>query len=151
MDCLGDTQDATYQFRGGNTFDDNEVYAVVGTLGTATGNATYVSLGINNFRLRLGAENVEGTKLVGSANPDWYPGVENSDKLYVYYLTRHCEDLVGLTHGFCLSVGDTALAIPPGVRATIVERDYLRPGTERGPDSRLTLPSTVLKLRRPEQ
>ena len=151
MDCLGDTQDATYQFRGGFGFDDNEVYAVVGTLGTATGNATYVSLGINNFRLRLGAENVEGTKLVGSADPDWYPGVENPDKLYVYYFTRHCEDLEGLTHGFCLSVGDTAFAVPPGVRATIVERDYLRPGTERGPDSRFTLPSTVLKLRRPGQ
>ncbi len=67
MDCLGDTQDASYQFRGGFGFDNGEVYAVVGTLGTATGNATYVSLGVNNFRLRLGAENVDGTKLVGSA------------------------------------------------------------------------------------
>lgn len=151
MDCLGDTQDASYQFRGGYTFDDDEVYAVVGTLGTATGNATYVSLGVNNFRLRLGAENVEGTKLAGSADAGWYPGVDNLDQLYVYYFTRHCEGLEALTHGFCLSVEDTPFAVPPGVRATIVERDYMRPGTGRGPDSRLTLPSTALKLRRPAQ
>ena len=65
MDCLADTQDASYQFRGNLWFDNNEVYAVVGTLGTATGNATYVSLGLNNFRLRLGAANVDGAELAG--------------------------------------------------------------------------------------
>ncbi|MDD5099844.1 MAG: hypothetical protein PHP66_02725, partial [Syntrophales bacterium] len=107
MDCLADTQDASYQFRGGYGFDDGEVYAVVGTLGTATGNATYVSLGVNNFRLRLGAENIDGAKLVGSAKPEWYPGVDNLDKFYVYYFTRRCEGLEKLTHGFCLSVEDT--------------------------------------------
>jgi hypothetical protein len=151
MDCVGDTQDASYQFRGGFGFDDDEVYAVVGTLGTATGNATYVSLGVNNFRLRLGAANVDGSELVGSADPAWYPGVDNLDKLYVYYFTRHCEGLEDLTHGFCLSVKDTALVIPPGVEAAFVERDYIRVGTQRGPDSKLTLPSRVLKLQRPAQ
>ena len=151
MDCLGDTQDASYQFLGGFQFDNDEVYAVAGTLGTATGNATYVSLGVNNFRLRLGAANVDGSKLVGSADPAWYPGVENLDKLYVYFFTRHCEDLEGLTHGFCLSVNDTALVIPPGDKASLVERDYIRVGTRRGPDSKLTLPSMVLKLQRPAQ
>jgi len=151
MDCLGDALDASYQFRGGYQFNDGEVYAVVGTLGTATGNATYVSLGVNNFKLRLGAENVEGTKLVGSADPRWYPGVDNLDKLYVYYFTRHCEGLEKLTHGFCLSVKDTELVIPPRVNATFVERDYIVPGTQRGPDSKLTLPSRVLSLQRPAQ
>jgi hypothetical protein len=151
MDCLGDTQDASYQFRGGYGFDNGEVYAVVGTLGTATGNATYVSLGVQNFRLRLGAVNMEGSKLVGSADPAWYPEVENLDKLYVYYFTRHCEGLKDLTHGFCTSIEDTELVIPTGVKASFVERDYLRVGTERGPDSKLTLPSMVLKLQRPTQ
>ena len=151
MDCLADTQDASYQFRGGYGFDNDEVYAVVGTLGTATGNATYVSLGVNNFHLRLGAENVEGTKLVGSADPRWYPGVNNLDKFYVYYFTRHCEGLKELTHGFCLSVKDTELAIPPGVKATFVERDYMVPGTQRGPDSKLVLPPMVIQLQRPAQ
>ena len=74
MDCQADTQDASYQMRGDLRFDDNEVHAVVGTLGTATGNATYVSLGVNNFRLRLGAANIDGTKLAGSTDPEWHPG-----------------------------------------------------------------------------
>jgi hypothetical protein len=153
MDCLADTQDATYQFSGGHGFDNGEVYAVVGTLGTATGSASYVSLGVNNFRLRLGAENVDGAKLVASAKPEWYPGVDNLDKLYVYYFTRNCEDekVSALTHGFCLSVKDTELAIPAGDKASLVERDYMVPGTQRGPDSKLTLPSMVLKLQRPSQ
>jgi hypothetical protein len=151
MDCLGDTQDASYQFLGGFGFDDNEVYAVVGTLGTATGNATYVSLGINNFHLRLGAANVDGSKLVGSTDPAWYPGVDNLDKLYVYYFTRRCEGLEKLTHGFCTSIEDTELVIPTGVRASFVERDYMAVGTQRGPDSKFTLPSMVLKFQRPKQ
>ena len=149
MDCLGDTQDASYQFLGGFGFDNDEIYAVMGSLGTATGNATYVSLGVNNFRLRLGAANIDGAKLMGSANPKWYPGVNNSDKLYVYYFTRRCEGLERLTHGFCLSVEDAEFVIPRGDKASLVERDYMAPGTLRGPDSRLTLPSLVLKLKRP--
>ncbi len=151
MDCLGDTQDASYQFRGGYEFDNGEVYAVVGTLGTATGNATYVSLGVQNFRLRLGAVNVDGSKLVGSADPAWYPGVDHLDKLYVYYFTRDCAGLEELTHDFCYSVPDTELVIPSGVKASFVERDYLRVGTQRGPDSTLTVPSVVLKFQRPAQ
>jgi len=147
MDCLGDTQDASYQFRPGFGFDNNEVYAVIGTLGTATGNATYVSLGLNNTRLRLGAKNIDGTELAGSAL--WYPGANNLDKLYVYYFTRDCLGLQDLTHGFCVSVEDTQFVIPPGAKASFVERDYIRVGTQRGPDSTLTLPSMVLKLQRP--
>ncbi len=151
MDCLGDTQDASYQFLGGFEFDNNEVYAVVGTLGTATGNATYVSLGINNFHLRLGAVNVDGTELMGSTDPGWYPGVPNLDKLYVYYFTRDCEGLKNLTHGFCSNVEDTAFVIPPGDRATLVERDYMAAGTQRGPDSKFTLPSMVITFQKPTQ
>ncbi|NLX53088.1 MAG: hypothetical protein GXY72_13415 [Deltaproteobacteria bacterium] len=153
MDCLADTQDATYQFSGGYGFDNGEVYAVIGTLGTATGNASYVSLGVNNFRLRLGAENVDGSKLAGSAKPEWYPGADKLDKFYVYYFTRNCEDskVQVLTHGFCLSVKDSELVIPFGDKASLVERDYMAPGTQRGPDSKLTLPSKVLILQKPAQ
>jgi hypothetical protein len=153
MDCLADTQDATYQFSGGYEFDNGEVYAVIGTLGTATGNASYVSLGVNNFRLRLGAENVDGSKLEGSVKPEWYQGVNNLDKLYIYYFTRNCEDekVQELTHGFCLSVKDTELVVPPGDKVSLVERDYMAPGTQRGPNSKLTLPSMVLILQKPGQ
>lgn len=146
MDCLGDTQDASYQFRPGLTLDDDEVWAVVGTLGTATGNATYVSLGVNNIALRLGAINVDGTELAGSAEAY---AVANADKLYVHYFTRDCAGLESLTLGQCTSVADTEFVVPPSVRAGLVERDYLAAGTQRGPDSAQLLPSIAVKLQRP--
>lgn len=146
MDCLGDTQDASYQFRPGLTLDSGEVHAVVGTLGTETGNATYVSLGVNNIRLRLGAINVDGPQLQGSAEP--YE-VGHADELYVHYFTRDCTGLEDLTHGNCTAVGNTEFLIPPGQRASLVERDYIAVGTQRGPDSALTLPSIVVTLQRP--
>ncbi len=146
MDCLGDTQDATYQFRPGLSFDDGEVYAVVGTLGTTTGNATYVSLGVNNTHLRLGALNVDGDVLAGSAEDSAVP---NSDQLYVHYFARSCADLGDLTHGRCTEVGSGPLELPDGASASLVERDYVAPGTARGPESTLTVPSVVLRLQRP--
>jgi hypothetical protein len=39
--------------------------------------------------------------------------------------------------------------VPAGQAATFVERDYVKPGTQRGPESTLTLPSQVIKLHRP--
>ena len=39
--------------------------------------------------------------------------------------------------------------IPSGDKATFVQRDYIRAGTQRGPDSKLVLPPMVLKLQRP--
>lgn len=150
MDCQGDTQDASYQFRPGLTFDNGEVYAVVGTLGTATGNATYVSLGLNNVHYRLGAKNVDDSMLAGSATEAFYSGVDNLDKLYVYYFTRDCTSLPDLAQDFCTSVENTEFVIPAGGFASIVERDYVSVGTQRGPDSSLTLPPIVLKLTWPE-
>ena len=147
MDCLGDTQDATYQFRPGLQFDNDEVYAVVGTLGTATGNATYVSLGLNNVHYRLGVKNVDGSMLAGSAG--FYGDLENLDKLYVYYFTRDCTGIQSLTHGFCTPVEDSEFVIRRGDLASIVERDYVSAGTQRGPESTLTVPPIVLKLTRP--
>ena len=146
MDCLGDTQDTAYQFRPGQRYDDGEVYAVVGALGTATGNATYVSMGVNNTRIRLGALNVDGSRLVGSALPY---DVGNAGKLFVHYFTRDCDGLEDLTHGYCTAVGDGEFQIPPGDTGSFVERDYIAAGTERGPDSTLLLPSIALTLQRP--
>lgn len=146
MDCLGDTQDASYQFRPGLWFDSGEVYAVVGTLGTETGNATYVSLGVNNTRLRLGAKNVDGSQLVDSAAGY---AVEHADELYVHYFTRDCTQVEELTGSACTSVENEPLVIPTGVAASLVERDYMAVGTQRGPDSTLTLPSRVLLLQGP--
>ena len=64
------------------------------------------------------------------------PWVNNLDKLYVYYFTRDCEGLENLTHGFCFSVEDTELAIPPGDSASIVERDTFAKGHSAGPTRR---------------
>lgn len=144
MDCLGDTQDASYQFRPGLLFDSGQVYAVVGTLGTETGNASYVSLGVNNTRLRLGAKNIDGSELVGSAGSY---AVDHAEELYVHYFTRDCSLVADLTDGHCTSV--EAAVLPVGVRASLVERDYMAVGTQRGPDSTLTLPSRVLQLQVP--
>ncbi len=149
MDCAGDAQDASYGFFPGPTFDDGEVWAVIGTLGTETGNATYVGLGLNNFRLRLGAKNVEYTRLEGSA-AFYDDGIGNLDKLFVYYFARSCEDIQLLTHGYCTAVEDSPLVLPPGDRAAFTERDYIVPGTQRGPDSTKLLPSRALKLARPD-
>lgn len=146
MDCLGDTLDTVYQMRPGLYFDHGEVYAVIGTLGTATGNATYVSLGVNNLELRLGALNVDGSELVGSAEAD---GGEESEKLYVHYFTRDCTGLEDLTLGECTSVPDSEFVVPDGVDAALVERDYMAAGTPRGADSTLLLPSLTLTLTRP--
>lgn len=148
MDCMGDSQEASYGFCPGITFDNGEVWAVIGTLGTETGNATYVGLGINNFRLRLGAKNVEYTRLQGSA--DFYDDdIEYPEKLFVFYFTRDCDGLESWTHGYCAEVEDSPLVLPVGDRAAISERDYIMPGTQRGPDPTLLLPSRALKLARP--
>ena len=149
MDCAGDTQDASYGFCPGITFDDGEVWAAIGTLGTETGNATYVGLGLNNFRLRLGAKNIDYTLLEGSALPYDNGNIGNLDKFFVYYFTRDCSNLETRTHGYCAEVEDSPLVLPAGDRAALTERDYIVPGTLRGPDSTLLLPSRALKLLQP--
>jgi hypothetical protein len=153
MDCAGDAQDASYGFYPGAYFDDGEVWAVIGTLGTKTGNATYVGVGVNNFHLRLGAKNVDYKKLEGSASaalyPDFQGNPDNLDKLFVYYFARDCDDIEPWTHGYCAEVEDTPLVLPAGDRGAFTERDYIAPGTQRGPDSTKLLPSRALKLARP--
>jgi len=147
MDCAGDTQDASYGFCPGITFDDGEVWAVIGTLGTKTGNATYVGLGLNNFRLRLGAKNIDYTKLEGSAAS--YGDIDNLDKFFVYYFARDCSGLESWTHGYCAEVEDSELVLPVGDTAAFTVRNYIVPGTQRGPDSTKLLPARALRLARP--
>ncbi len=149
MDCLGDSQDASYGFCPGITLDDGEVWAAIGTLGTETGNAVYVGLGVNNFSLRLGAKNIDYTMLEGSAMPYDNGDISNLDKFFVYYFARDCSDIEAWTHGYCAEVEDSPLVLPAGDRATLTERDYIVPGTRRGPASTLLLPSRAIKLVRP--
>jgi len=136
--------------------DFGEVYAYLGLLGTVTGNATYVGLGINNGKLKLGVYNISGDKLEGSA--DEYAGqVSNTDKFFVYYFTRDCTGLEDLTGDgkYCYSIPEKDIPIctdPTGascIRGVFTERDYMVPGTRRGPDSGFILPGRYIKLQDP--
>jgi hypothetical protein len=133
MNCLGDGQDADYQISSG-TFhlDDDQVVAVVGTLGTKTGNATYASLSVNWFPELVGVANRDDTVLEESAkrfkdklsNPDLYR------KFYVYYFARDCAGL----YPWCQEIPRTL--IPRGDTIKIVQRNYVNPPSEQYPDSR---------------
>jgi hypothetical protein len=144
QDCLGDNWDAAYQVYGRASFDQGEVYAVAGPLGTRTRNATYVGLSINQISLFAGVANLSDKVLDGTANA--YAGeVNNSEYFYLYYFTRDCSGLESLTGGNCLQIDESL--IPPGDSVAFGLRDYIRKGTERGPDSSLILPPMVIKVR----
>jgi len=143
--CLLDTQDTAYQMYGPVPLDNGEVYAVAGTLGTQTGNATYVGLAINWMQILQGVANLSD-ELKDTANG--YAGeVSNTDKFYLYYFTRDCASLKNLTGENCVELNDK---IPAGGQMVLSIRDYIVPDTQRGPDSSRILPSMVLKLQRPE-
>ncbi len=146
MNCLAPTQDTPYYFSSERSLDHGEVYAVVGTLATETGNATYVSIGINQTSRLLGVASVDDPALKGSAAA-YASSVNNTGKLFVYYLTRKCAGLENLTGGKCLSITDDM--VPSGDSFKISLRDYVRPGTARGPDSAQLLKPVVMQVTRP--
>lgn len=147
--CLGDGQDASYFFMPPQPIDDGQVYAVVGTLGTRTGNATYNGLSVNDASLLKGVANVPdhdpdspNSDLEGSA--DGYAGtVANHDKFFVHFFARDCDAIAGLTDGACTTI--TEKMVPPmtDVSApgdphlhgffTAGLRSYVKPGSARGP------------------
>lgn len=131
MNCLGDSQDADYQISGGTyTIDNDEVIAVVGTLGTKTGNATYSSLSVNWFPELVGVLNRDDTVLEESAKKFkhiFYPE-DLYKKFYVYYFARDCSGL----YPWCQEIPRTL--IPAGDTLKILQRNYINPGSDRGPD-----------------
>lgn len=153
MNCLGDTQDTTYQGTPNLSLDDGQIYAVVGTLGTETGNATYVGLSVNESLMVKGIANINSDQLKNTAMS--YAGqVNNADKFYVYYFTRDCSDLETFTEGNCFSISETMIqpCSNPASQTCdylkLVQREYIATGTRRGPDSTLTLLPKLLKLKR---
>jgi hypothetical protein len=146
QNCIFDTWDTAYQIFGPIPLDNREIYAVAGTLGTETGNATYVGFGINQKSVLKGVANLFNDDLKGTANG--YAGkASNTDKFYLYYFTRDCSGLETLTDGRCFQI--TEEMIPTGDQWVASIRDYIKPDTQRGPDSAHLLPSMVLKLQRP--
>lgn len=129
MDCLGDTQDADYQISRSAQIDNGEVIAVMGSLSTATGNATYTSLSVNWFPKLVGVLNIDDTALQGTAATF---GGANSDLFYVYYLARDC---TGLTP--CREI--SRKLVPTGGLIKLIQRNYVNPGSRRGPDPAMIL------------
>jgi hypothetical protein len=156
MNCLGDGQDAAYEFMGQFPLDEGQVYAVAGTLATRTGNATYVGLGVNRFPMKMGVANLSDSELEDTAD-EYAAYVSNPALFYLYYFARDCTGLEGLTGGNCFSITEQMIPICPQPgdpacdRAVFSERDYIRPGTQRGPDAFLKLRPVVLQLHRPQQ
>jgi hypothetical protein len=154
MNCLADTQDTSYQYSYPLPLGENIVYAVVGTLGTRTNNATYVGLGLTSTMRMLGFDNRSHFDLEDSAC-DYAPAVNNAEKFFVYYFTRDCNDLDSFTDGHCLEISETDLPLcgDPASSAcdklSISLRDYMPLGSQRGPDDNYILPSMVIPLQRP--
>ena len=136
MDCLGDNQDDEPQISGGTyQLDDDQVIAVVGTLGTKTGNATYTSLSVNWFPELVGVLNRDDTVLEESAKKfkDALIPPESYTKFYVYYFARDCSGL----YPWCQEVPRNL--VPQGNTIKILQRNYINPGSTRAPDPKKVL------------
>lgn len=157
MNCLGDQQEAAYYINQPEPIDNGEVYAVVGTLATKTGNATYAALSVNVPSVFKGADNILDTRLAGSAAA--YAGpVKDPDKFFVWYFARDCNAVAPLTDGKCTTLTpetvplrtDTAAMGDPALKGMfqVGLRDYIKPGTARGPDGKKLITPHVLKFTR---
>ena len=145
MNCQGDAQDTAYIGSFNSSLDHQEVYALMGTMGTITGNATYVNVSIYESVQFYGVVSIDNTEIQGTATQFCASadctGISNVDKLYLFYITRDCQSL-GLSN--CFSVGEDK--IPPGQQFKIVQRTYIKPGTERGPDSTKLVQPIMVQL-----
>jgi len=152
MNCLAPTEDTAYFMSARLPLPADRVYALVGALGTQTGNATYVGLGLNSSVNQLGFANIDDDTLAGSA--DDYD-VLNHNRLYIQYFARDCTGLESLTAGSqCYSIGDKLpdCTDPTDMTCAMLVlsvRNYLFPGSQRGPASALMLNPRVIPLQRP--
>ncbi len=153
MNCLAPTEDTAYFMSARLPLPDDRVYAVVGALGTQTGNATYVGLGLNVSTTQLGFDNIEDYNLAGTANR--YTAVPNHERFFLQYFARDCTDLEDLTAGSnCYSIGDQLPNCydptdPTCAMLVLSVRNYLFPSSQRGPAPEFTLNPLVITLQRP--
>jgi hypothetical protein len=150
MNCLGDNQDDSFRISPNISFDTNvivtdgiaqgDVVAVVGTLATATRNATYVSLALNSFPEAISFGNLTHLDLEGTASA-YSADVENTGMFYLYYFSRDC---AGLTP--CQEISESD--VPIGSFLKLTERNYVRPGTARAPDAEWMLTPSIIVLSR---
>lgn len=165
MNCLGDGQDASYFLAKSRALDEGQVYAVVGTLATQTGNGTYVGLSVNDVSTLKGVANIPDTDasdvdgdLTGSA-AIFESGGQDFDPFFVHFFTRDCSAIDGLTGGACTSItedmvpraGDPTAPGDPDLlgKFSAAVRAYVKPGTARGPDPALQLRPRILTFTLP--
>ncbi len=133
MHCVGDTQDTNYSYSTYLPLERGVLNALVGTLGTETGNATYVGLGLTRKEDLVGFANVDDTQLKGTAAGYADGIIADPDKFFVWYVGRDCSRVSGSN---CTEVSEADIPYGGTLRMSI--RNYIVPGSRRGPD---TLPS----------
>lgn len=156
MNCIGDGQDSSYQMTSDFLLDTGYVYAVAGTLGTRTGNATYVGLSLNDSYLIKGIANIGSEQLRNTASA-YAADLTNPSKFYLYYVARDCAAIDQLTDGNCFAVSDSEDVLPVCTALDdldchplkLMQRNYISKGTARGPDSTLLLPPKLIPLKLP--
>jgi hypothetical protein len=163
MNCQADQQEAALYFSSPRSLDSGQVLAVVGTLATETGNATYVGLSANDASMMAGVANVLDTDvngpnglikgLKGSADSYATP-VNNTGKFFVHYFTEDCDVLKNVSGG-TENCSPTEVVQPaigdPALRGTFIIglRDYIATGTQRGPDPSKLLTPRILTFTQP--
>lgn len=156
MNCQGDQQEAALPFSGPRYLGPDQVFAVVGSLATETGNATYVGLSANDLSMMAGVANALDTDLTDQGGNVLIKGlrgsaasfdetVDNTDKLFVYYFAWDCSMLTDVDGGeYCATIPVDLLPSTvgdPSLRGTFTVglRNYIAEGAQRGPDSGLLL------------
>jgi hypothetical protein len=156
--CLLDNWDTSYEIYGRVSVDHGEVYAVAGTLGTRTGNATYVGLSINKASKFVGIANLSDKVLqdtasgyAGEVSGNKCPAVNHTkttDCLFLYYFTRDCSVVENATgEKNCFTIDEKLIPLSDHDSIVFAVRDYIRQGTERGPESSFVLPPMLIRVR----
>jgi hypothetical protein len=108
-------------------------------------------LSVNDSLLLKGIDNISSDQLRGTAL-DYAGTVDNAEKFYVYYFARDCAEVQTLTGGHCFSIPETSIPVcrVPGSAdchyMKLIQREYIRLGTQRGPDSTAILQPLVIRF-----
>ena len=163
MNCDGDNSNAALFGEKPLPLDSGQVYALVDSLATQTGNATYVGVSVTDASTFFSPVSLLDTMLTGSA--DGYAGiVKDTGKFFVHYFTRDCsvlEPLLGktgvehdctpITYQMVPKQGNNAALGDPSLHGMFVLgiRDYVLPGATLGPESSKLLRPRVLSFTKP--
>eukprot|EP00043_Microstomoeca_roanoka_P019649 m.224377 g.224377 ORF g.224377 m.224377 type:complete len:353 (-) comp17033_c2_seq3:2538-3596(-) len=157
QDCLGDTRDACYMDGNeallssqptitpvGPSFrlskDPNDFLIVVGVLHSypSVGKATYTNVAVYDVAKAMGVGAVVDVALNGSST--LYD--HGRPEFYVWKFARHCDND---TNCYQVPIApETFPGVPLDQNLTFVERAYLNPETDVGPDPAELLPPVVL-------